>query len=85
MTYQYSWEPAIWSKYYSEAPEIFRYFKGVADKYQLYNVVKIQHRVDHAEWIPSEAKWTIQITDLTKNTRIEDKCDIFVNAMGFLK
>ncbi|KAH0844333.1 putative sterigmatocystin biosynthesis monooxygenase stcW [Fonsecaea pedrosoi] len=84
VTYQYSWEPAIWSKFYSEAPEIFRYFKGVADKYQLYNAIRLQHRVDHAQWIASEAKWKVQITDLTTNKKIEDSCDVFVNAMGFL-
>lgn len=85
MTYQYSWEPAIWSKFYSEAPEIFRYLKGVADKYQLYKTIRLQHRVDYAEWIASEAKWKVQITDLARNKQIKDSCNIFVNAMGFLK
>lgn len=85
MTYQYSWEPAIWSKYYSEAPEIFSYFKSVVEKYDLLQHIRLKHRVDHAEWLEDQAQWRIKISNLETEEQIEDHCDIFVNAMGFLK
>lgn len=85
VTYQYTWEPAIWSKYYSEAPEIFQYFKNVVKKYNLQSNIKLLHCVDHAEWNEEDGKWIVSVTDLEKGKKIEDHCDIFINAMGFLK
>lgn len=85
VTYQYTWAPAVWQKYYSEAPEIFAYFKNVVDEHKLWEYIKLKHRVDHAEWNPEVGQWTLLITDLEKDTQFEDHCDVFVNAMGFLK
>ena len=85
MTYQYTWEPAIWSKYYSEAPEILKYFKDVVDKFGLRKYIKLHHSIDRAEWNQESGKWTISISDLESGNKFEDGCDIFLNAGGPLK
>lgn len=85
MTYQYSWDPAIWSKYYSEGPEIFAYFKGVVEKFKLWRYIRLQHEVTHAKWDDEEGYWNVKIANLTTNESFDDRCDVLVNAMGFLK
>lgn len=85
MTYQYTWEPNNWSKYYSEAPEIHAYFKGIVDKYNLLKYIKLRHRIDHAEWNDETSKWRIKITNLADNSTREEECDVFVNGGGILK
>lgn len=85
MTYQYIWEPKIWSKFYSGAAEILEYFKSVADKYGLRKYIKLRHSVDRAEWDETTGKWTVKVTNHEDNTTFEDQCDILVNASGVFK
>jgi cation diffusion facilitator CzcD-associated flavoprotein CzcO len=84
VSYQFSWEPAIWSQYYSEAREIFAYFKGIVDKYDLWKYMHLNHRVDKVVW-SSEGHWTVTVTDLVEGRVIEEECDVFLNACGPLK
>jgi cation diffusion facilitator CzcD-associated flavoprotein CzcO len=84
-SYQFTWEPYIWSQYYAEAPEIFAYFKMIVDKYDLAKYIKLRHRVDRAEWDESEGQWHITVTDLDVGHQFTETCDIFVNAGGPLK
>jgi cation diffusion facilitator CzcD-associated flavoprotein CzcO len=85
VTYQYTWEPKIWSEYYSGAAEILEYFKSVADKHNLRKYVKLQHRVDHAEWKAETGKWVVKVTNLQTGTSFEDEGDILINASGIFK
>lgn len=85
VTYQYTWAPKIWSKFYSGAAEILEYFKSVADKFDLRKYVKLRHRVDHAEWNAEAGKWVVEITNLETGESFKDEADIFVNASGIFK
>lgn len=85
VTYQYTWEPNNWSKYYSEAPEIHAYFKRVVDKYGLLKFIKLRHRIDIAEWEETSAQWKVKVSNLADGTAFEDHCDVFINAGGILK
>lgn len=85
VTYQYNWDPAVWSSFYAEAPEILAYFQGVVDRHNLLKYIKLRHQIEHAEWIEETGKWRITTTKLEDNTKIVEECDVFVNAMGFLK
>ncbi|KAK4935997.1 hypothetical protein LTR10_023044 [Elasticomyces elasticus] len=84
VTYQFSWDPQIWSKYYAEAPEIFAYFKGVVDRFSLWKYMKLKHEVQHAQWSAEAGVWNVRIKDLHTGREMHDHCDIFINAMGFL-
>ncbi|OQV00818.1 hypothetical protein CLAIMM_06266 [Cladophialophora immunda] len=81
-SYQFTWEPHIWSQYYAESPEIFDYFKGIVVKYGLSKYIKLRHRVDHAEWDDEEGHWQITVTDLDSGNQFTESCDIFINAGG---
>lgn len=85
MTYQYTWEPKIWSKFYSGAAEILGYFKHVADKYKLRKYIKLQHEVTHAQWNEETGKWTVKIKNLVDGNEFEDTSDILINASGIFK
>ncbi|KAF2812378.1 FAD/NAD-P-binding domain-containing protein [Mytilinidion resinicola] len=82
VTYQYTWEPKIWSKYYSEAPEILEYFKFVVEKYNLRKYIKLRHEIQHAEWHEDRAKWVVKVKNLEDGTTIEDESDILLNCSG---
>ncbi|KIW81124.1 hypothetical protein Z517_04147 [Fonsecaea pedrosoi CBS 271.37] len=84
VTYQFSWNPEVWSKYYAEASEIFAYFKGVVDKFDLWKYIKFSHEVQRADWDEETGLWNLKIRDLATGVEIDEQCDIFVNAMGFL-
>lgn len=85
VTYQYIWEPKIWSKFYSGAGEILEYFKGVADKYGLRKYIKLRHSVDRAEWDETAGKWAVKVTNHEQGITFEDHCDILINASGIFK
>lgn len=83
--YQYTWNPKVWGEYYATGPEILQYFKSTVEEYCLSDLIRLRHRVDKAEWNDNEGRWRLSITDLESKEQFEDECDIFVNAMGFLK
>lgn len=85
VTYQYIWEPKIWSKFYSGAAEILEYFKGVADKYGLRKYIKLRHSVEHAEWDNATSKWKVKVLNHVNGNTFEDTCDILINASGIFK
>ncbi|POR31118.1 Putative sterigmatocystin biosynthesis monooxygenase stcW [Tolypocladium paradoxum] len=86
VNYQFSWAPSSeWSSYYSSAPEILKYFKDVADKYNLNKYIQLNHTVVGAHWIEEEQMWHVQIQQGDDpEAIIEDKANIFVNASGVL-
>lgn len=85
VTYQFSWEPAVWSKYYSNAEEIRQYFKTIVDKYGLMKYMKLQHRVTKAQWDDERGKWVVSLENLCDGTTLHDEGDVIVNCGGFLK
>ncbi|KAJ6005156.1 FAD/NAD-P-binding domain-containing protein [Penicillium sp. IBT 35674x] len=84
VTYQYTFEPKVWTKFYSEASEIFSYFEGVVKKYDLAKYIKLRHLVENAEWDDQRAKWIVTIHDLSTDTSFEDDCDVLINSGGIL-
>lgn len=85
VTYQYTWEPNVWSKYYSGAPEILQYFKNIVDKYGLRRYIKLRHSIRHAQWDGESGKWKLDVTNLETSTTFQEECDIFINCGGILK
>lgn len=85
VTYQFTWEPDTWSRFYSESPEIHRYFKRVAEKYNVLKYTKLNHVVTNARWDQDRGKWNITVHNSVQNSTFLDECDIFINAGGPLK
>ncbi len=83
--YQFTWERnPNWSRYYSESPEIWRYFKSVVDKHGLIKYVKLQHMVTGAFWDSEKGLWKVHIRR-PDGSEFEDSCNVLINGSGILK
>ncbi|KAE8146765.1 hypothetical protein BDV25DRAFT_45725 [Aspergillus avenaceus] len=83
--YQATFEPnKEWSKFYASAPEIHRYWKRVADKYNCMEYVKLKKRVIEAVWDEQRSKWQLKVQDVETGAVYSDLCDILISATGAL-
>ncbi|TPX15229.1 uncharacterized protein E0L32_004506 [Thyridium curvatum] len=83
--YTWSFEPKLdWSAVYPPANEIFDYFDGFANKYQLKKYIKTRHQVIGAYWDHNIGGYDVKIRDLANGVIVSDHCDILINASGIL-
>lgn len=72
-TYQATFEPnKEWSEFYASAPEIFRYWKRVSDKYDCMRYVKLRHQMTRAAWNDERSKWEIEVRIRSKRERVNE-------------
>jgi cation diffusion facilitator CzcD-associated flavoprotein CzcO len=84
-SYQFTWERnPYWSQYYSESPEIWRYFKDTVEKHGLMKYIKLDHSVTGAYWQPEEGLWEVHVQRRDGSTFV-DRCHVLVNGGGVLK
>ncbi|OBT97370.1 hypothetical protein VE01_04370 [Pseudogymnoascus verrucosus] len=85
VNYQYSWKPAIWSKYYSESQEIWEYLKSIEEENNfIEKYVKLRHLIVGAAWTDEEGKWKLTVKDIATGEEKTDYCDVFLNGGGVL-
>jgi len=61
-----------------------KYLKGIVDKYQLAQWIKLQHKIVGAEWLDEEGQWRLSVEDPSGRV-FEDRCEVFLNGGGILK
>ncbi|RZM22217.1 MAG: NAD(P)/FAD-dependent oxidoreductase, partial [Sphingomonas sp.] len=66
LDYSYSFDPKLeqewdWSERYATQPEILRYLRHVADRYDLRPLISFETRVERAEWREAERRWTVTV------------------------
>lgn len=82
--YVFPFEPNVqWSEFYSSGEEIQTYIKRTVTKYGLSDNVQLQSRMLESVWDDIRGKWKLKIEQHGKI--VEDECDIFVSAVGWLK
>lgn len=83
--YSYSFElNPDWSQKYSMQPEIQRYFRGVAEKYDVVPHIKLHSMVESATWEKSSSTWIVTIRDTkTQQIRVR-RSKILTSAVGSL-
>ena len=69
---------------YPPANEIFDYFDGFANKYDLKKYIKTQHAVIGAYWNKTRGGYDVKVKNMASGTVITDHCDILINASGIL-
>ncbi|KAJ5577120.1 hypothetical protein N7535_004046 [Penicillium sp. DV-2018c] len=83
--YQFTWDRnPTWSRYYSGAPEIWRYFKDVVERHDLMKYIKLRHRIIAADWDAQGGIWHVRIRDEETGTEFTDTCNVLVNGGGVL-
>ena len=82
--YSYSFEPNHgWPQHFSPQPELLKYFRGVADKYDLKKHIKFETSVDSLTWDEARAVWRAELTG--KDGRRETvEANVVVTAVGQL-
>ncbi|KAK6382936.1 hypothetical protein LTS17_003606 [Exophiala oligosperma] len=84
-SYQFTFANNLnWSSFYAAGPEIHRYLKNVARRYDVERYVKLRHLFLGAQWQASDGKWEVEIEDLEKGRKFTDRADIFIKATGIL-
>lgn len=53
-------------------------------KYNLDRDVKLNHRVEHAQFDEAQGKWQLRVRRVDTDEVIDDTCDVLVSATGFL-
>lgn len=83
--YQFLWSlNPDWSMFYASGAEIQEYMEQTAKKFDLERYVKLQHLVNHAQWVEEEGVWRVTILDQVTGVEKEDWCHFVVNGSGFL-
>ena len=84
LNYTYTFESRYeWSTAYACASEIKEYFVNFYQKYQLDKYVQLNHKVLAARWDDQQGWWTVEVEDTQSKTKLEQMCDIFINAAGY--
>lgn len=84
VSYQFTWEPHIWPEYYSSGHEIWKYLRGIVDKYELLSYINLKHTVREAEWYEEKGQWKISVESHDGHV-FDDWCHVFLNGGGILK
>lgn len=83
--YQFTWaRNPNWSQYYSESPEIWKYFKETTDKFKLNRYIALRHEVIKAQWNDDAGQWEVTIRKLDDGSEFVDTCHVLVNGNGIL-
>ncbi|KIW85239.1 hypothetical protein Z517_00629 [Fonsecaea pedrosoi CBS 271.37] len=83
--YQFTWDRnPEWSQYYSESPEIWKYFKGVVERHDLMKYIKLRHKVVAAKWHQEDGLWHVRVQDEEHGNEFNDTCHVLVNGGGIL-
>ncbi|KAH0843527.1 putative sterigmatocystin biosynthesis monooxygenase stcW [Fonsecaea pedrosoi] len=69
---------------YSSSQEILQYFKDIAEKYELYKHVQLNHFVQEASWDEDQGIWNIKVKDVLTGATKEDWAHVFINGCGIL-
>ncbi|KAL1591671.1 hypothetical protein SLS60_011669 [Paraconiothyrium brasiliense] len=80
--YQATYEASDqWSTAYAEGAEIKAYWKRIVEKYDLVTkYIKLNSRVDKAEWSEEQGKWLVTVT--ANEEKFVDAVDFLVTATG---
>ncbi|KAK7429123.1 hypothetical protein QQZ08_004338 [Neonectria magnoliae] len=71
-----------WSQKFAMQPEIYDYFKGVAEKYNIDEHVRFQTVVESATWEENSGTWLVMICDLKTSQVTQRRCKILISAVG---
>ncbi|KAH0432695.1 4-hydroxyacetophenone monooxygenase [Colletotrichum camelliae] len=79
--YQTTFAPSTtWTEAYATGPEIFAYWKRIADQYEVHKYIRSSHAVTSAEWSEEKAKWIVKIQ--SDKGEFIDEANFLITATG---
>lgn len=73
-----------WEQFYAKGSEILKYWKGIANKYNLYEKIKLNSKVIHAQYDEAACTWNVKILNTGTGEVIDDSADVFYTCPGAL-
>ncbi|UNI17027.1 hypothetical protein JDV02_003406 [Purpureocillium takamizusanense] len=84
-SYQFPWRPnPDWTEFYSHAPEIWQYMKGIVLDEGLDKYIQLNTKVVSAAWDEADSRWVVGLTTTDGTRKWEERCDVFLNGGGIL-
>ena len=81
--YQSTFEPNTqWSEEYAQGAEIREYWQGVAQKYNVYQYLRLGHKILGATWDDKAAQWRLSLENVGSKEIFEEKFDVIITAIG---
>ncbi|CZT52817.1 related to monooxigenase [Rhynchosporium secalis] len=71
-----------WTEEYAQGPEILNYWQSLARKYNVYQYLKLQHKVAGANWDQDTGKWTLRVENLASGETYVTEFDVVITAIG---
>lgn len=84
--YTYTWRGnPNWSRFYASGEEIWKWYKKLAEEYEVYEHTKFKHQVAGAEWNEDEQVWKVEVENLGTGQKFVDTAEVLINGGGPLK
>lgn len=81
--YQSTFSPNTqWSEIFAKGSEIRDYWQSRAKKHNVYQYVKLQHRVDEAEWDDAQSQWQLKVRNLENDKTTTESFHFIITAIG---
>jgi len=81
--YSYSFEPNhAWPQHFSPQPELLKYFRGVAEKYDLKKHIRFETKVESLAWDEDRAVWRVALKGNGRAETVE--ANAVITAVGQL-
>ncbi|KAL7623941.1 hypothetical protein AAE478_005498 [Parahypoxylon ruwenzoriense] len=81
--YQTSFAPNVnWSEQFAQGREIRAYWQGLARKYDLYQYLKLSHRVEELSWDDAKSVWNVKVHNLSTSETFTQEADYVLTAIG---
>ncbi|KAI1799343.1 FAD/NAD(P)-binding domain-containing protein [Daldinia bambusicola] len=81
--YQTSFAPNVnWSEQFAQGREIRDYWQGLARKYDVYQYLKLTHKVEELSWDEKKSVWNVKVHNLTTGETSSEEFDYVLTAIG---
>lgn len=72
-----------WTEEFAQGKEIREYWQGLAREHNVYQYLRLQQKIERAEWIPEKGQWKVTLEDLREPGKIySEYLDVVINAIG---
>ncbi|KAF9585250.1 hypothetical protein BGW38_003211 [Lunasporangiospora selenospora] len=84
--YSYSFAPNYeWSQKFAPQAEVLGYLKNTAKTYNIYDKVKLNHRVSKMKWQEDKNKWALHWIKTTTGEEGDFEADVVIHGTGVLR
>ncbi|KAH7396447.1 hypothetical protein BKA66DRAFT_409917 [Pyrenochaeta sp. MPI-SDFR-AT-0127] len=81
--YQSTFSPNTqWSEIFAKGSEIRDYWQSRAKKHNVYQYVKLRHRVNEAKWDDARSQWQLKVHDLENSKTTVESFNFVITAIG---